>query len=97
MYNGGISNFWPLSYIKSRMSVAQISQGLSYKICSTTSPKLFPFGSFVLVFEISAIIHQQLVAMLREHVRFVYILIPQYPNDGYAIYGKNRTIGKLEK
>ena len=71
VYNGGISNSEPPLFIKSRMDVAQILQGPSYKACSTTSPKFFAFGQSVLDFEISAIIHQQLFAMLRGHVRFV--------------------------
>ena len=52
--------------------MAQIWQGLSYKIHSTTLPKFFTFGPFILVSGISVIIHQQLVAMLRGHVRFVH-------------------------
>ena len=52
--------------------MAQILQDLSYKICSTTSPKLFPFGLFVLFLGISTIIHKQLTAMTRRHLRFVY-------------------------
>ena len=72
VYNGGISDFWPLSYIKRRMNVVQISQGLGYKICSTTSPNFFPFGSFVLVFEIPPLYTSSFsAAMLRDHVRFV--------------------------
>ena len=35
-------------------------------------PKIFALGLFILVFEICAIIHQQLVTMLRELMRFVY-------------------------
>ena len=70
--NGGILNFKLLLLIKRMMDVAQILQGLSYKVRFTTSPSFFAFGLFILVFEISAIIHQQLVAMLRRHLRFIY-------------------------
>ena len=57
---------------KGRIDMAQILQGLSYKVYFTTSSKFFQFGIFILVFGISAIKHQQLVAMLQEHMRFVY-------------------------
>ena len=56
--------------MKSGMNEAQIVQGLSYKVCSTASLKFCAFA--FQVFEIPAIIHQQLVGMLREHLRFVY-------------------------
>ena len=35
-------------------------------------PKFMALALFILVFGICAIIHQQLVAMLRELIRFVY-------------------------
>ena len=82
MYNGRISNFKPLLFVKSWIDVAQISYGLSYEVCSTTS-NLFTFGYFALVFRISTIstiIHQQLVAMLRGYMRFAYML------DSYVVY-----------
>ena len=41
--------------------MARILQGLSHKVCSTTSLKVLAFGSFILTFEIFAIIYQQLV------------------------------------
>ena len=41
--------------------MAQILQGLSHKVCSTTSLKVLAYGSLILTFEIFAIIHQQLV------------------------------------
>ena len=34
------------------MNVAQILQGLSYIVCSTTSPNFTAFGSFILAFRI---------------------------------------------
>ena len=34
--------------------------------------QFFAFGSFILVFRIPAIIHQQVVEMLRGHMRFVF-------------------------
>ena len=34
------------------MNVAQILQGLSYKVCSTMSPNVFECGLFILVFGI---------------------------------------------
>ena len=45
------------------MDEAQSLQGLTYKVCSTTSPEFVVFGSFILVFGISAIMHQRLVAV----------------------------------
>ena len=51
--------------------MAKFLQGLSYKVCSTIFPKLFIFVLFLLVFGIASIIHQQFVAMLRGHLRFV--------------------------
>ena len=54
--------------MKRMINVAQILQVFSYKLCSTTSPNI---TAFIPVFEISAIVHQQLVAMLRGHMRFV--------------------------
>ena len=44
--------------------MAQILQGLSYKV-STISPKVFAFETFALVFGMSPITYQQLVAMYR--------------------------------
>ena len=52
--------------------MAQILQGLSYKVCFTMSPNFFAFGFSVIVFGMSAIIYQQLVAMSQEHVKLVY-------------------------
>ena len=40
-------------------------------VFSTMIPKFFTVGLYVLVFRISAIIHQQFGAMLREHLRFL--------------------------
>ena len=71
MYNGATSNAESLSFIKSRMKVAQMLPSLSCKICSTTLSKFLAFGLFVLVSEISTIAHQWLVAKLRGHLRFV--------------------------
>ena len=71
MYNGGISDFYTLFFIESRMDVAKTSEGFSYNVCSTILPKIFTFGSFILVFGKTTIIHQQPVAMLRWNVRFV--------------------------
>ena len=45
--------------------------GFSYNVCSAMSPNFTIFGLFILVFEISAIIQKQLVAMLQGHMRFV--------------------------
>ena len=39
--------------MKSMMNVAQILQGLNYKVCSTTSPNFTVLGLFILVFGIS--------------------------------------------
>ena len=55
------------------MDVAQILRGRSYKVCSTTSQNFFLLGLFTLVFGISAIIHKQVVAMLRGLMIFVYM------------------------
>ena len=52
--------------------MAQILQGLCHKVCSTIPQKFFAFESFILVFGKFAIIHQQLLAMLRGHLRSVY-------------------------
>ena len=49
--------------------MAQILQGLSHKVCSTTSLTFLAFGSFILAFEIFAIIHQQFVVMQGGHMR----------------------------
>ena len=75
VYNGGISNFnCCYSCIKIRMDGAQILHGVNYKVCFTMSPIVFAFGLFILDSGMSAIIHQQLVAMLRGYLRFVYKL-----------------------
>ena len=64
--------------------MAQILQGLSHKVCSTISLKVLAFGSFILTFEIFAIIHQQLVCygcvgstyeISDLQSRFVYVLL----------------------
>ena len=52
--------------------MVQILQGLSYKVCTTTSQIIFAFASAILVFWNPTIIHQQLVVMLRGYMRFVY-------------------------
>ena len=52
--------------------MTQISQGLSYKLCSTISSNILAFGLFTLAFEIPAIIHLQLVAMLRRYMKFFH-------------------------
>ena len=57
------------------IDLAQISQDPSCKVYSTVSQNFFAFGLLTLVFGISAIIHQQLVAILRENKRFVHSLI----------------------
>ena len=67
------------------MDVAHISQGLSYKGCSTVSPTFFLFGLFILVLGTTAIIHRRLVAMLREHMRFVYIPHNREENVPYRL------------
>ena len=59
VYNGGFKLLILMLFIKSRMDVAQILRGLSYKVCSTTFPKFVIFG-FTLVFIMSAIIDQSL-------------------------------------
>ena len=58
--------------MNSMMNVAQVWQGLIYWVCSITIPNVAAFGSFILVFGTSAIMHQHLVAMLRGYMRFVY-------------------------
>ena len=62
------------------MNAAQILHDLCYNVCSTTLPIFFAFGLFTVVFGISAIIHQQLVATPREHLRFVFICVPTRPD-----------------
>ena len=52
--------------------MVQVSQGLSYKISSTTLRKFFAFGLFFVSFRMSLITNQQLVAMLQGHLRFVF-------------------------
>ena len=39
--------------------MANILQGVSYKVCPTTATKFFPFGIFILDFGISAITVQR--------------------------------------
>ena len=74
MYNGGISSFQTdVVHKKSRMDMAQILQGLSHKICSIILPNFFAFGLSILVSEISAVIHQWLVAMIQGHMVFAQI------------------------
>ena len=51
--------------------MAQNLQGLSYVVCSADIAAIFALRLFILVFGICAIIHQHLVAMLREFMRFV--------------------------
>ena len=58
--------------MQSRTDVAQISQGLSYKVCFITSSNFSAFGSYSLVSRTSVIICKELVAMLRRHVKFFY-------------------------
>ena len=48
--------------------MTQTLQGLSHKVCSTTSLKFLVFGSFILAFEIFAIEHQQFVVMQGGHM-----------------------------
>ena len=55
-------------FIKSRMNMAKILQSPSCKVFSTMSTTWIINSSFW----DTAIIHQQLVAMLRGHTRFVY-------------------------
>ena len=55
--------------------MGQILQDLSCKVCSTILPKFSAFGLYILVFEIFAIIHQQVVAMLRGHMRSSQLIL----------------------
>ena len=48
------------------MDMAEILQDHSYKACSIILPNIFAFGLSILVFEVYAIIHQQLAAMLKD-------------------------------
>ena len=41
VYNGGISDFYPLLFIKDRVDVGQNVQGLSYEVCSTNMATVF--------------------------------------------------------
>ena len=50
------------------MDVGQFLQGFHYKVYSAILPKFFAFGLFILVFGISAIIHQQPVP----HFMWIY-------------------------
>ena len=54
--------------------MAQTLQGLSHKVCSTTSLTFLVLGSFILAFEIFAIVHQHFVVMQRGH------MIPEISN-----------------
>ena len=59
--------------MKNRVDVSLNLQGLSYEVCSANIATIFAFRLFILVFETCAIIHQQLVTMLRGFMRFVFI------------------------
>ena len=72
-YNGRISNFLRMLFIKSRVDLVQNLQGLSYEVCSTNTATIFLTRIICSNFGICAIIHQQLVATLRGLMRFVYI------------------------
>ena len=52
--------------------MAQILQGLSYALPHYQN--FLAYGLSILVFEIPVIVHQQFVAMLRGHMRFLYRL-----------------------
>ena len=62
--------------MKNRVDVAQNLQDLNYEVCSTNIATTFALRLLILIFRICAIIHQQLVAMLRGFMRFVYSLYP---------------------
>ena len=80
--------------MKRRMDVAQISQGLSYIVYSTMLPNFFAFGFSILVFG-TTIIHQQLVAMLRGHLRFVKaLLLPRHSENCPTVLSKT-TFSRL--
>ena len=72
------------------MDVAQILQGLSYKVRSTSLPNFFAFGLSIQVFGISTIIHQQLVPMLGGHVRLVYNFDAK--NNGYTTLNQTAPV-----
>ena len=56
--------------------MAQTVEGLSYEICSANIATIFrPRIMFILAFGTCPIIHQQLVAMLRGFMRFVYMQV----------------------
>ena len=80
--------------------MAQILQDLSYKVCSTMLPNFTSFGLFILVFGISAIIHQQLVAILRGLMRFlcrrVFHVVTAWQQTAWSImaYIPKRRINK---
>ena len=61
-----------LCYSKNRADVAQNLQGLSYEVCSANIATIFRTQITYSGFWNSAIIHQQLVATLREFMRLVY-------------------------
>ena len=65
--------------------MGQISQGMFYHITN-----FFAFGLSVLVFGISSIIHQQIVATLRGHLRFVY------RHTDYSLNGMQETLQNYE-
>ena len=50
--------------IKSMINVAQILQGLSYKVFSKTSPNFIAFGLFILLFGIPLLGHMGFVVIL---------------------------------
>ena len=59
------------------MNMVQILQGLSYKVCSTTSPNSNAFELLILVFGISTIIHPQLT-LTRTYEICLYNKIANY-------------------
>ena len=63
------------------MDVTQILQSLSHKVWSNTPPDFIVFALFILLFELSNIIHQQLVAMSPGRTRFVYTQISSHANE----------------
>ena len=74
VYNGGDFTFLTAVTHKNRMDMAQILQGFSYQVCSTTS-LVFSLLYYSLQFLEPAIIHKQPVAMLQGHAGFVYVVV----------------------
>ena len=64
-------------FMKGMIDLAPISQGLSCKVCYATLSNFFAFVLFIVPVFGTAIIHQQLVAMLRGHMRFLYTKVSE--------------------